>query len=53
MTVVGWIDVFTRPNHKSVIVDSLKYCQWYKGLEIYGWCLMSNHMHMIAKAVGD
>jgi putative transposase len=38
MTVVGWIDVFTRKNHKLVIVDSLKYCQEHKGLEIYGWC---------------
>jgi putative transposase len=52
-TVVDWIDVFTRPNHKSVIVDSLKYCQKNKGLEIYAWCLMSNHLHMIAKAVRE
>jgi REP element-mobilizing transposase RayT len=51
LTVVGWIDVFSRPNHKSVIIDSLKYCQEFKGLEIYGWCLMTNHLHMIAKAV--
>ena len=27
MTVVNWIDVFTRKNHKMAIVDSLKYCQ--------------------------
>jgi putative transposase len=53
LTVVGWIDVFSRPNHKSVITDSLKYCQEFKGLEIYGWCLMTNHLHMIAKAVVD
>ena len=53
LTVAGWIDVFTRKNHKMIIVDSLKYCQAQKGLEVYGWCLMSNHMHMIAKAVGD
>lgn len=53
LTVVGWIDVFTRPNHKTVIVDSLKYCQENKGLEIYGWCLMSNHIHIITKAVGE
>lgn len=24
LTVVGWVDVFTRPNHKAVIVDSSK-----------------------------
>ncbi len=50
MTTVGWIDVFTRKNHKMLIVDSLKYCQEKKGLEIYGWVLMSNHFHMICSA---
>jgi len=40
MTTVGWTDIFTRRNHKLVIVDSLKYCQKEKGLEIYGWVLM-------------
>ncbi len=26
-TVVNWIDVFTRKNHRDSIIDSLKYCQ--------------------------
>jgi len=43
LTIVGWVDVFTRENHKLTIVDSLKYCQHEKGLIIYGWVLMSNH----------
>lgn len=53
MTVVGWIDIFTHKNHKMKIVDSLKYCQKNKGLSIFGWCLMSSHLHMIARADGD
>lgn len=53
MTVVEWIDVFTRLNHKLTIVDSLKFCQKHKGLEIYAWCLMSNHLHMIAAVKED
>ena len=52
LTIVDWIDVFTRKRYKNQIVDSLKYCQQYKGLEIYSWCLMTNHLHLIAKAVG-
>ena len=52
LTVVGWIDVFTRKNHKLVIVDSLKYCQENKGLEIFSWCLMPNHLHLIARSSG-
>jgi putative transposase len=53
MTVVAWIDVFTRSSHKLIIVDALKYCQEHKGLLIYGWCLMSNHLHIIASTEGD
>lgn len=50
MTVVNWIDVFTRPVYKHIIVDALKYNQEKKGLIIYAWCLMSNHLHLIAEA---
>lgn len=46
-TVVDWIDVFTRPDYKNIIVESLRYCQENKGLEIYAWVLMSNHLHAI------
>jgi hypothetical protein len=35
ITTVGWIDVFTRLKQKFVIIDSLKYCQKERGLEIY------------------
>jgi putative transposase len=53
LTVVDWIDVFTRLNHKMEIVNSLKYCQKEKGLEIYAWVLMSNHLHLIASAANE
>ena len=46
-TIIDWMDVFTRPLYKHIIVDSLKYCQDSKGLEIYAWVLMTNHLHMI------
>ncbi|WP_025741030.1 REP-associated tyrosine transposase [Aquimarina pacifica] len=50
ITVVGWIDVFTRVKQKYVITDSLRYCQEYKGLEIYAYCIMPSHIHMLCKA---
>jgi putative transposase len=53
LTVVDWIDVFTRKNHKLAIIESLKYCQQHKGLEIYAYCLMSSHLHMIAAGEED
>ena len=46
-TVVDWIDIFTRPDYKHIIVDSLDYCQHNKGLDIYAWVLMTNHLHLI------
>jgi putative transposase len=52
LTVVDWVDVFTNKTYKLLLVDSLRYCQQHKGLEIYGWCLMTNHLHMIIKAAG-
>jgi putative transposase len=50
MTVVDWVDIFTRPAYKHIIVDALKFCQEKKGLQLYAWCLMSNHLHLIAAA---
>ncbi len=49
-TVIHWIDVFTRKNHKISLVESLEYCQKENGLIIYAWCLMSNHLHMVVKS---
>lgn len=46
-TVVRWIDVFTRDEYRQIIVDSIKYCQEHKGLEVYAWVIMTNHVHMI------
>ena len=49
MSIVGWIDLFTRPELKYVIVDSLKHCQKEKGLIINAWCLMPSHLHLIIR----
>ncbi|MGY3211051.1 REP-associated tyrosine transposase [Mucilaginibacter sp. HD30] len=47
ITVVDWIDVFTRKELCNDLVESLKYCQQNKGLIIYAWCLMPSHLHLI------
>ncbi len=44
---VNWIDVFIRRQYCEIIVDSLKYCIENKGLELYAWCIMSSHVHLI------
>ncbi len=47
ITVVEWIDVFTRKTYKDIIVDSMNYVIDKKGLIIFAWVIMSNHLHMI------
>ncbi|WP_316770030.1 REP-associated tyrosine transposase [Pedobacter frigiditerrae] len=46
-TVHQWADVFTRELYKEILLDSIRHCQKHKGLQVYGWVLMSNHIHMI------
>jgi len=52
-TIIHWIDLLTRPSYKNIIVDSLNYCIENKGLELYSWVIMSNHMHIVAKTNGN
>ena len=47
LTIVNWIDLFIRNYYRHIIVDNLKFCQQQKGLDIYSWCLMTSHLHMI------
>ena len=46
-TVTDWVDVFTRINYRNIIVESLDYCRKNKGLKLYAWCLMTNHIHLV------
>ena len=44
---VYWLDIFTRTEYKNLLIDSLRHCQKHKALDIYAWCIMTNHLHMI------
>jgi len=44
---VKWIDVFIRTSYKDLMLDSIKFCQREKGLVVYAWCIMTNHVHLI------
>ena len=46
-TVNKWVDVFTRKIYSDIITDSLNYCSDSKGLIIYGYVIMSNHVHLL------
>ncbi|MGL1887482.1 MAG: transposase [Reichenbachiella sp.] len=50
---VNWIDVFVRTDYKEIVVESLRYCISEKGLEVYGWCIMTSHIHLIIGTKGE
>ena len=50
--VVYWLDVFTRNNYKNIVVDSLRFCQQKKEMEIFAWCIMTNHVHLVFRSAG-
>ncbi|MEI6851907.1 MAG: transposase [Bacteroidota bacterium] len=52
-TVVQWVDIFSRKAYRDIIVESLKYCQSNKGLNIFAWVIMSNHMHLVVQSVKE
>jgi REP element-mobilizing transposase RayT len=52
-TVVGWVDVFSRPVYKDLMVESLLYCQQHKGLLLHAWIIMTNHVHLIVSTTGN
>ncbi len=46
--VVDWVDVFSRQIYRDIVLDSFRYSQKEKGLWLYSYVIMSNHVHLIA-----
>ena len=49
LTVVGWIDIFTRRDYTDEIIKNLKYCQENKDLEIFAYVVMPSHIHLVCR----
>lgn len=49
-TVVDWIDVFSRKSYRDCIIDCLDFCIKNKGMILYGYVIMSNHIHLIVQS---
>ena len=50
LTVVGWADIFTRKVHRDIMIDAIKFCQREKGLMVFAFVIMSNHVHLVCKS---
>lgn len=51
ITLVDWIDLFTRKTYCDLIVSSLKHCIEHKGLIVFEFVIMPSHLHMIAQSL--
>jgi REP element-mobilizing transposase RayT len=49
-TVVDWIDVFTRKNYRDIVITCLDFCITNKAMVLYGYVIMSNHIHMVVQS---
>lgn len=48
--VIDWVDIFTRQNYRNIIIESFNFCRETKGLRIWAYAIMSNHVHCILSA---
>ena len=49
-TVVDWVDVFSRKIYKDIVIESLDFCIKNKGMILYGYVIMTNHLHMVVQS---
>ncbi|MEZ4990302.1 MAG: transposase [Saprospiraceae bacterium] len=47
LQVIDWVDVFTRKIYRDILLSSFKYCCQNKGLRLWAYVVMSNHVHLI------
>jgi REP element-mobilizing transposase RayT len=51
--VIGWVDIFTRERYRTIMTDSMNFCVKEKGLTIFAYVIMSNHVHLLANATNS
>ena len=49
-TVVDWIDIFTRKTYRDIIINCFDFCIKNKGMVLFGYVIMSNHIHFIVQS---
>lgn len=47
LTVVGWIDIFSRRIYAEELIKNLIFCRQNKGLKIYAYVIRYSHVHLV------
>lgn len=53
LTVIDWVDLFTRDRYCKLLDESLNYCIINKGLKVHAYVYMSSHIHLVVTADQD
>jgi putative transposase len=48
-TIAAWLPIFTYPWAVDVVLDSWRWLQREREVEIFGYVVMENHLHWIAR----
>ncbi len=49
LNTIDCVDVFIRPVYKQVVVHTLNHFIEQDKLNVYAWCLMSNHLRLLVQ----
>jgi len=47
-TVVAWLPVFSYPAYVEIVLESWRFLQRERGINIFGYVILENHLHWIA-----
>ena len=50
---VYWIDVFTRQTYFSILHEAIDHCRAKKGMEVFAFCFMPSHVHLVFRSGND
>lgn len=49
-TIVDWVDLLSRKVYRDIVIESLRYCVLHKGLNVFSYVIMTNHVHLIIQS---
>lgn len=47
---VYWLDIFTRQIYFSILEEAVSYCRVEKGMEVFAYCFMPSHIHLMFRS---
>lgn len=49
-TILNWVPLFNNENYAKILIDSLKFSQLNKNLEIFYYVIMDHHFHALVRS---